>query len=145
MILEILYLGSTGFVWYKTIKDHIEMDERLKKEGYRFTVKKFDKNDLPLLGLSALAMSIPLFNLVLPLSTMNKEQTYDEYKNRLLEAGSIEKIEPEEEKKVEPKKVVVKKPYEYKSVRYENLSNEKEDKSNKGHTYKKELNRNKHY
>lgn len=96
-----LYLGSTAYVWYSTIKDHVEMDKRLKEEGYVFTVKKFDKNDIPILAVSALAMSLPLFNLVIPLSTMDKEQAYDEYKNRLLEAGSIEKDESREQKKRE--------------------------------------------
>lgn len=129
-----LYLGSTAYVWYSTIKDQLEWDKRLKEEGYVFTVKKFDKNDLPLLAISALAMSLPIFNLVLPLSTMDKEQAYDEYKNRLLEAGSIEKKEDIEVKKPyeDQEKKVVENNHQYTP---ENKTEEYEDE--KGYIYRK--------
>jgi hypothetical protein len=133
-----LYVGSTAFVWIKTIKDQIEMDKRLKEEGYVFTVKKFDKSDIPFLALSALAMSLPIFNLVLPLSSMDKDRCYDEYKNRLLEAGSIELKEDIEEKPIEKKETINKEPKETNHVNYQPLYRD-ENVDEKGYTYKKEI------
>jgi len=131
-----LYVGSTFYVWFTTIKDQIEMDKRLKEEGYVYKIKKFDKTDFPLLAISALAMSIPIFNLVLPLSTMDKERLYDEYKNRLLEAGSIEKIEDKD--KVNKVYEEIKKPIEIThQYKPENKQDNIIDTKDNGYTYKK--------
>ena len=90
MILGAAYFGSTALVWYIVLKTVDEMDERLIKEGYKFTDKEITKTQLAELALSALALSIPIFNIILPLSVTDKEQYYQDYNKRLLSEGIIE-------------------------------------------------------
>ena len=86
-----IYLGTTAFVWYKEFKLFIDMDKRLKKEGYTFTSKRINGiGDIIIGGAYIIAISIPILNLIFPLASWDKEKTYDEYKNMLLEAGHIE-------------------------------------------------------
>ena len=87
-----IYLGTTAYVWVSTIKLFREMDQRLKEEGYTFTTKKFHGvGDIVIGTIFLITMSIPIFNLIFPIVNSNKERSYDEYKNKLLEAGSIER------------------------------------------------------
>ena len=96
-MLLYIYIGSTLYVWVDTIAHQIYLDRRLKKEGYRYTQKNYFSFADIILGLLYLsALSVPVFNLLFPLSHINKDRSYDEYMNYLDEAGSIEKIEPEE-------------------------------------------------
>jgi hypothetical protein len=84
-----LYLGTTAYVWYDTIKKYHEMNERLKKEGYVFKEKELNDTDLAYGALSALALSLSIFNLIVSLSSLDKEEAYQEYKRKLLSDGSI--------------------------------------------------------
>lgn len=97
-MLLYIYLGTTAFVWLSEFKTMHDMDKRLKKEGYTFNGKKFNGiGDIVVGGLFLITMSIPVFNLIFPLASLDKERTYDEYKEMMLEAGHIN--EPEVETK----------------------------------------------
>ena len=91
-----IYLGTTLYVWYDMIKHFKEMDKKLKEEGYEFLNKKHYFSDIPFVIFCIAALSIPVINLIFPLVNSNKDRSYDEYKNYLLEAGAIEKDEPYE-------------------------------------------------
>ena len=148
-MLIILYIGSTVLVWISTFKYMYDNNKRLKKEGYIFTSKRrFRKGDIIIGLLFAILLSIPVANLIIPLSSRDKERAYDEYKNMLLESGAIE--EPE----IDEIKEVVKEVKEVKIINnINNKNNEKEvykplyrddneiDKG--GYTYKKVLFRDK--
>lgn len=106
-MLLYLYIGSTVYVWIDTIHHQIYLNKRLKKEGYKFTGKNyFSFADVVLGTFYLVALSVPVFNLLFPLSHINKNRSYDEYMNYLEEAGSIEKdndyvdVSDREEKKV---------------------------------------------
>ena len=106
-MLLYLYIGSTVYVWINTIKSFHDMNKRLKKEGFTFNQKGFGGvGDIVISGLFALALSVPVINLVFPLSGIDKERSYDEYKNYLLEAGAID--EPDETLVAETKDKVLK-------------------------------------
>ena len=93
-MLLYLYIGSTAYVWVSTIKSMIDNDRRLKKEGYKIVGRRFSGlTDIVLGGIFLVAMSIPVFNLIFPIVEHNKEISYDEYKNMMLEAGHIEEID----------------------------------------------------
>ena len=90
-MLLYLYIGSTAYVLIDAITHQIYLDRRLKKEGYKFTNgKRFGLNDLVWGAFYLLILSIPVLNLISPLSHINKDRSYDEYKNYLDEAGAIE-------------------------------------------------------
>ena len=95
-MLLVIYLGTTAYVWIRTIKLMRDNDRRLKQEGYIFKGRKFSDIGDVITGIGcAVALSIPVLNLIFPLITKDKDRVYDEYKNMLLEAGSIEKPELE--------------------------------------------------
>lgn len=125
-----LYVGETLYVWIDTINHYHNMDDRLKKEGYIFNVRKFDKSDIGIMALSALAMSTPIFNLVIPLAHRDKEECYDIYKNNLLDAGSID--EPDEKLEMLDNKYIL------------TINNSKliERNNNNGHVYYSTMNNN---
>ena len=103
-MLLYIYLGTTVYVWIDTIKSMINNDKRLKREGYKFIAPRF--NGLPdiIVGvIYGIAMSIPVFNLMFPLSNKDKEKSYEEYKNMMLEAGSIEEPKQLNQQKKEEK------------------------------------------
>ena len=90
-MLLYIYIGSTLYVWYDEIKHQIYLNKRLKEEGYKFTGRKyFGFADIVIGAFYLAALSIPVLNLLSPLSHRNKERSYDEYKNYLDEAGAIE-------------------------------------------------------
>ena len=98
-MLLYIYIGTTVFVWADTLAHQIYLDRRLKKEGYKFTSRKyFGFADVVLSGFFLIALSVPVFNLLFPLSHLNKNRSYDEYKNYLEEAGAIEEPELKVEK-----------------------------------------------
>ena len=135
-----LYITTTAYVWVDTIGSMIYNDHRLKKEGYKFTVKRFHGiGDIVVCSLFAIAMSVPVLNLIFPIANHDKESSYDEYKNMLLEAGSIE----EPDVKVEVKRAfennnIIKKTIN-KVFRPINNDMDYEDKKTDGHTYRKEF------
>ena len=87
-----IYLGTTAFVLFDTIRHQLYLDKRLKKEGYKFTANKYSGFADVVIGVFYLiALSLPGFNLFFPFSHINKDKSYDEYKNYLLDAGSIER------------------------------------------------------
>ena len=101
-----LYLGETAFVWIEGIVHQILLDRKLKKEGFKFTQKKyFSFGDVFLTLMVIIVHSIPLFNLVFPISHIPFHRSYDEHKNYLLEAGAI--IEPDDDivEKIDSKKI----------------------------------------
>lgn len=101
-MLFYIYIGTTAFVWVDTFAHQIYLDRRLKKEGYKYTGNKYFGLADVVLGFFYLgALSIPVINLVFPLSHLNKDRSYDEYKNYLDDAGAIEL--DEEKIKVDPK------------------------------------------
>lgn len=88
------YLGTTAYVWFDAIHHQLYLRRRLKKEGYQYTPKKyFGLADVVLGGFYLIALSVPIINLCYPLSHLNKNRAYDEYKNYLLDAGAIDKVE----------------------------------------------------
>ena len=140
-MLLVLYIGSTAFVWISTIKYMHDNKKRLKDEGYKFTSRNhFGIGDIFIFGIVAILMSIPVANLIIPLSSHDKERSYDEYKNYLLDAGAIE--EKDEEIKIDNIKQI-------KEVKVINKNNNKEiyiplyrddnEIEKGGYTYKKEL------
>ena len=95
-----LYLGTTAVVWLDKINMYMEMNERLKKEGYVFKEKQLDTMDIAYGALSALALSLPIFNIVVSLSTSDREQAYNDYKNQLLRDNLIEKQDEKIKQKI---------------------------------------------
>ena len=92
-MLLALYVGSTLYVWFDAYRHHRFIKRKLKEEGYEFTNKGFYLADL-LLGLCYIGfLSIPVINLVSPIVNHNRERSYDEQKNYLEEAGSIDRDE----------------------------------------------------
>ena len=86
------YIIETAYVWIDAINHQLYLDRRLKKEGYKFTnEKKFGPSDGVWGTICAILLSIPVLNLLSPLSHIDKDRSYDEYKNYLDEAGAIEK------------------------------------------------------
>ena len=93
------YIIETAFVWIEGIVHQILLDRKLKKEGYKFIKKNyFSLFDIVLLLIIMILHSIPVFNLIFPISHLNFHRAYDEHKNYLLEAGSIEEPDIEIEK-----------------------------------------------
>ena len=155
-MLLVVYLGTTAFVWITTFKFIHDMDKRLKKEGYKFTVRKLGGiGDIAISGLFLIAMSVPIFQLIFPISNLDRESSYDEYKNLLLEAGAIE--EPDQEiinqiYEIEPQEInttneikqekTVHKVAEYKPYipKYRDEDTNEYDILDKGRSYKKVLN-----
>ncbi len=150
-MLLYLYIGSTAYVWVSTIKSMIDNDRKLKKEGYKFVGRKFGGvGDIIIGGIFLIAMSIPVFNLIFPIAGRNKERSYDEYKNMMLEAGHIEEPDIKEKIKTNVEKTDIK------IIKKETINHNNQDyyrpiNSNnidiiesKGKTYKKELFRNRH-
>ena len=145
-MLLYLYIGSTAYVWVSTIKSMIDNDRRLKKEGYKFVGRKFGGvGDILLGGIFLIAMSIPVFNLLFPIVERDKERSYDEYKNMMLEAGHIEEPDIKEEIKSnieKPTIKIVKKEIinQNKQEYYRPINNDDIDiLESSGKTYKKEL------
>lgn len=125
-----LYVGSTLYVWFDAIRLHLYIKKRLKEEGYKNTTKGFYLGDIFIIGVYLAFLSIPLLNLISPIVNHNRERSYDEQKNYLEEAGSIEKIDEEEKPMVRPYDNQVKKinkvVYVSKSSNIEELDNENE-------------------
>ncbi len=137
-----LYLVTTAYVWVDTIGSMIRNDLRLKKEGYKFTGKRFSGvGDIVICILFAISMSIPVLKFIFPLSNIDKESAYDDYKNMLLEAGYIE----EPEVKVEVKKDVANNNVIKKTINKvfrpinNELDYEKEKEEGHGRAYRKEF------
>ena len=90
-----IYLGTTAMSWYSVIRFKKVMENRLKNDGYKFVKKKYKLKDiLQLIALIILA-SIPLVNLMFPFALTTKDVDYCNYRNKLLEEGSI--VDSEEE------------------------------------------------
>ena len=91
------YLGTTAFVWYDTFKSMIVMHRRLKKEGYKFTVPNhFGIGDVVIGTIFLVALSLPVVNLIFPLASVDKDEAYMWYKDKLLDDGAIEKEDDED-------------------------------------------------
>ena len=107
-IALIIYIGETAYVWIDAITHQLYLDRRLKKEGYRFTSRKyFGLADVVIGAFYAMFLSIPVLNLISPFSHLNKDRSYDEYMNYLDEAGAIEKVDDIDTTNFEEKKVIV--------------------------------------
>ena len=88
------YLGTTAFVWYDTLKSMHDNKKRLVKEGYKIEKKRGGTLGNVIVWTIFLGMlSIPVVNLLFPFSNRDKERSYDEYKNMMLEAGHIEELD----------------------------------------------------
>ena len=90
-MLLYIYIGTTAYVWYSSIKSLVKMDKRLKKEGYVFVQKSFGPADIFIATMGLVALSIPVLHLIFPLASYDKEEAYMWYKDKLLEDGAIEK------------------------------------------------------
>ena len=90
MILGI-YLGSTVLSWYYILNHFRKMDKRLKKEGYEFVKGHRSLGDILVCFVIIIVLAVPFFNIMIPFMLKDINGTYDEYKNHLLEAGSIYK------------------------------------------------------
>ena len=142
MILAI-YLGETIYVWINTFKSMKDNDKRLKKEGYTFIKKRFNGiGDIVVGTMFLIALSIPVLNLIFPLSNRDKEKNYDNYKNYLLESNAI--IEPNLVKEnniinidnIKLKERTNRNGHIYYSSMYQEIEKQEE---NNGYTYKKIL------
>ena len=143
-----MYLGETAFVWIEGIVHQILIDRKLKKEGYKSTQRKsFSLGDVFLTVIVIILHSIPVVNLIFPLSHIPFHRAYDEHKNYLLDAGAIEepdeKIEKEEKKEVDKKPTYVKSKTEHEVYRPINVD-ETEYSHNHGFTLKKNYHRRMH-
>lgn len=100
MWLVYVYVGETAFVWIESAIHQKRLNKKLKEEGYVYTDNKYHSMADIFLALGGLAIhSIPFFNLAFPISHINFHRAYDEYKNYLLDVGSIE--EPNTLRKME--------------------------------------------
>lgn len=96
----ILYIGTTAYVLTDAVINKVYFHKRFKEDGYKYTVK--NHIGIPEIILGTLAFGahlIPGVNLIFPLANLDREASYDERINYMLEAGTIEEPEKETVKK----------------------------------------------
>ena len=104
-ILAYAYLGTTIATWAASFINDIYVKIRLKKEGYEFTNKgRFGIGDIIALIVYLLMLSVPIYQIVCLISSLDLSGSYDERKNYLEEAGSIEYNEKIENKQANDNK-----------------------------------------
>ena len=87
----ILYIGTTAYVLTDAVINKIYFHKRFKEDGYKYTVKNHIGIPEIILGTIAFgAHLIPGVNLIFPIANRDREASYDERVNYMLEAGTIE-------------------------------------------------------